>query len=217
MPPGTKSVTRSSAATDDIQDVARALSAEPVRAISEIRRGGNSRIFRVQTASARYALKKYPAADHRNRLEAEVNALRFMERKGIGRTPKVDLVAQGPQIQALAKALLAAAAAEEMKSAKDFQAALQDWMMRNMTRSTHRLSVQLQDPALGLEQVLGRVDISATPELPALQLQVQEHLLREIRKRKKPYRHFECKTESIVLQGQSLLQRQLSHFPKSRK
>jgi aminoglycoside phosphotransferase (APT) family kinase protein len=95
MPPGTKSVTRSSAATNDIQDVARALCAEPVRSISEIRRGGNSRIFRVETQAARYALKKYPAADNRNRLEAEVNALRFMERKGIGRTPKV--VAVSPE------------------------------------------------------------------------------------------------------------------------
>ena len=95
MPPGTKSVTRSSAATDDIQDVARTLCAEPVRAISEIRRGGNSRIFRVETRAARYALKKYPAADNRNRLEAEVNALRFMERKGIGRTPQV--VAVSPE------------------------------------------------------------------------------------------------------------------------
>jgi len=85
-------VTRSFAATDDIQDVARTLCAEPVRAISEVRRGGNSRIFRVETRAARYALKKYPPADNRNRLEAEVNALRFMERKGIGRTPKVAAV-----------------------------------------------------------------------------------------------------------------------------
>jgi len=95
MPPGTKSVTRSSAATDDVQDVARTLCAEPIRSISEIRRGGNSRIFRVETQAARYALKKYPAADNRNRLEAEVNALGFMERKGIGRTPKV--VAVSPE------------------------------------------------------------------------------------------------------------------------
>ena len=101
MPPGTKSVTCSSAATDAIQDVARALSAEPVRAISEIRRGGNSRIFRVETGTERYALKKYPAADNRNRLEAEVNALRFMERKGIGRTPKVVAVSPEQRAEAL--------------------------------------------------------------------------------------------------------------------
>ena len=94
MPPGTRSVTRSSAATDDIQDVARTLCAAPVRSISEVRRGGNSRIFRVETASARYALKMYPAGDNRNRLAAEVNALRFMARKGIGRTPEVVAVAR---------------------------------------------------------------------------------------------------------------------------
>lgn len=88
-------MTRSSATTDDIHDVVRLLCAEPVRAISEIRRGGNSRIFRVETQTGRYALKKYPAADDRNRLEAEVNALRFMERKGIGRTPQV--VAVSPE------------------------------------------------------------------------------------------------------------------------
>jgi hypothetical protein len=81
-------VTRSST-PDDIHDVAGALCAEPVRSISEIRRGGNSRIFRVETRGGRYALKKYPATDNRNRLEAEVGALRFLERTGIGRTPKV--------------------------------------------------------------------------------------------------------------------------------
>jgi hypothetical protein len=84
---------RSSAALDDIQDVARVLCGAPVRSISEVRRGGNSRIFRVDTAAARYALKKYPATDNRNRLEAEVNAMRFFERKGIGRTPRVVAVA----------------------------------------------------------------------------------------------------------------------------
>jgi len=93
MLPGTKSVMRSSAPADDIQDVARTLCAEPVRAISEIRRGGNSRIFRVETRVARYALKKYPASDNRDRLGAEVNALRFFGRKGIGRTPEVVAVA----------------------------------------------------------------------------------------------------------------------------
>ena len=84
---------RSSAPADDIQDVARTLCAEPVRAISEIRKGANSRIFRVETKAARYALKKYPATDNRDRLGAEVNAMRFFERKGIGRTPKVMAVA----------------------------------------------------------------------------------------------------------------------------
>jgi hypothetical protein len=93
MPPGTKSVTRSSAPPDDIRDIARTLCAAPVQSISEIRRGANSRIFRVETKGDRYALKKYPATDTRNRLEAEVKAMRFFERKGIGGTPQVAAVA----------------------------------------------------------------------------------------------------------------------------
>ena len=93
MLPGIRSVTRSSAVLDDIRDVARGLCASPVRSISEVRRGGNSRIFRIETTDARYALKKYPATDNRSRLEAEVNAMRFFERKGIGRTPQVVAVA----------------------------------------------------------------------------------------------------------------------------
>src|SRR5258708_4758021 len=76
MPPGTKSVTPSFAPADDIQDVARALCAEPIERVSELRKGGNSRIFQVETRTSRYALKKYPATDNRNRLEAEGTALR---------------------------------------------------------------------------------------------------------------------------------------------
>lgn len=84
---------RSSAPPDEIQDIARALSTAPVREVAELRRGGNSRIFRVDTPAGRFALKKYPATDSRNRLQAEVNALSFFERKGIDRTPRVVAVA----------------------------------------------------------------------------------------------------------------------------
>lgn len=84
---------RSSAPPDEIQDIARALSTAPVREVSELRRGGNSRIFRVDTTAGKFALKKYPATDNRNRLEAEVGALSFFERKGIDRTPRVVAVA----------------------------------------------------------------------------------------------------------------------------
>jgi hypothetical protein len=80
---------RSSRPPDEIQEIARLLSTEPVKAVSELSKGNNSRIFQVDTQSSRYALKKYPASDNRNRLEAEVRALRFFERKGVGRTPKV--------------------------------------------------------------------------------------------------------------------------------
>jgi hypothetical protein len=88
---------RSSGPPDDIQDIARALCTGPVKAVAELRKGGNSRIFRVDTPTARYALKKYPATDNRNRLEAEVSALRFLERKGIERTPRV--VSVSPELR----------------------------------------------------------------------------------------------------------------------
>src|SRR5262249_12588795 len=71
----------------------RALSPHPVRCIAEVRKGNNSRIFRVETAGGAYALKKYPASDDRDRLGAEVAALRFFERTGIGRTPRTVAVA----------------------------------------------------------------------------------------------------------------------------
>jgi Ser/Thr protein kinase RdoA (MazF antagonist) len=80
---------RSSHPPDDIAEIARVLSPEPVRAIAELRKGNNSRIFQVDTRAGRYALKKYPATDNRNRLEAEVGALRFFERNGVDRTPRI--------------------------------------------------------------------------------------------------------------------------------
>jgi hypothetical protein len=79
----------SSPAPDEVQDVARALSPHPVRAVGELRKGNNSRIFRVETAGGAYALKKYPPSDERNRLGAEVAALHFFERASIGRTPRI--------------------------------------------------------------------------------------------------------------------------------
>ena len=97
MPPGAKFVMRSSRLPDEIEEIARALSTEPVKAVSELRKGNNSRIFQVDTQGGRYALKKYPASDDRNRLEAEVAALHFFERQGVERTPKV--VAVAPELR----------------------------------------------------------------------------------------------------------------------
>jgi len=37
---------------DDIAEIARVLSPEPVRAIAELRKGNNSRIFQVDTRAA---------------------------------------------------------------------------------------------------------------------------------------------------------------------
>lgn len=83
----------SSRITDEVQDVARALSPHVVRTVGELLKGNNSRIFRVETESGAFALKKYPASDDRNRLGAEVAALRFFERQGIARTPRTVAVA----------------------------------------------------------------------------------------------------------------------------
>jgi Ser/Thr protein kinase RdoA (MazF antagonist) len=80
---------RSSQLLDLPQDVAGRLCPEPVRAIAELRRGNNSRIFRVDTRRGSYALKRYPASDERNRLEAESRALAFFERQGIAGTPRL--------------------------------------------------------------------------------------------------------------------------------
>src|SRR5262245_59888537 len=93
MVPGTKSVMHSSLVPDDIREIASMLSPEPVARVWELRKGNNSRIFGIDTRTGRYALKKYPATDERNRLAAEVAALRFFERQGIDRTPRVVAVA----------------------------------------------------------------------------------------------------------------------------
>jgi hypothetical protein len=88
---------RSSEPPDDIQEIARTLCVEPVTAVCELRKGNNSRVFQVDTRGGRYALKRYPAADNRNRLAAEVGALRFFERTGVERTPRV--VAVAPELR----------------------------------------------------------------------------------------------------------------------
>jgi len=86
-------VMRSSPVPDDVQEIASTLSPEPVERVWELRKGNNSRIFGIDTRDGRYALKKYPATDERNRLAAEVAALRFFERQGIDRTPRVIAIA----------------------------------------------------------------------------------------------------------------------------
>jgi Ser/Thr protein kinase RdoA (MazF antagonist) len=92
-----KSAMPSSAPPDEIHDIARALSPEPVAAVVELRKGNNSRVFRVETRTNRYALKKYPATDSRDRLGAEVAAIGFFKRAGIGRTPQI--VATAPHLR----------------------------------------------------------------------------------------------------------------------
>jgi hypothetical protein len=77
-----------------IRDAAVRLSPAAVHAIEEIRRGGNSRVFRVITADGDFALKKYPRTDDRDRQGAEKRALEFFERVGPFSTPL--LIASDP-------------------------------------------------------------------------------------------------------------------------
>ncbi len=85
----------SSQGLDAVLEVARRLSPTPVRRVAELRRGQNNRIFRVEAAGGNYALKRYPADDRRDRMRAELEALAFFARRGIGRTPR--LVAREPE------------------------------------------------------------------------------------------------------------------------
>src|SRR5215813_11482028 len=83
------SATQYSDVAHSIRDAAARLSPAAVRAIEEIRKGGNSRIFRVRTADDDFALKKYPSADDRDRQGAEKRALEFFERVGSLSTPRL--------------------------------------------------------------------------------------------------------------------------------
>jgi len=62
-----------------------------VLAIAQLGGGRNSRVFRVETAAATYALKLYPprAAGEHDRLGVETAALRWMERHGFAMVPRV--------------------------------------------------------------------------------------------------------------------------------
>jgi hypothetical protein len=66
-----------------------------VTAIEEVRKGGNSRVFKLVTAKGAYALKQYPADDQRDRQGAEARALAFLARAGVGRAPHVVAADEG--------------------------------------------------------------------------------------------------------------------------
>jgi hypothetical protein len=63
-----------------IAEIAERLCGEPACEIVAVRAGGNNELFRVATAGATFALKRYPAAadDTRERLGREFAALRFL-------------------------------------------------------------------------------------------------------------------------------------------
>jgi hypothetical protein len=77
----------SSRVPEAVAQAAARLAPAPVTAIEEVRKGGNSRVFKLTTARGVYALKKYPADDRRDRQGAEARALAFFARAKLGRTP----------------------------------------------------------------------------------------------------------------------------------
>jgi len=79
----------SSSVPDAIVQAAERLAPGPLTAIEEVRKGGNSRVFKLTTGRAVYALKKYPADDRRDRQGAEARALAFFARANLGRTPRL--------------------------------------------------------------------------------------------------------------------------------
>jgi len=82
-------VTSCSGIPDAVRAAAERLAPARVCALADVRKGGNSRVFKVTTADGAYALKQYPAADPRDRQGAEARALAFCARAGIGRTPRL--------------------------------------------------------------------------------------------------------------------------------
>jgi Phosphotransferase enzyme family len=79
----------SSSVPEAIAQAAARLAPAPVTAIEEVRKGGNSRLFKITTAARTYALKQYPADDRRDRQGAEARALAFFARAKLGRTPRL--------------------------------------------------------------------------------------------------------------------------------
>jgi hypothetical protein len=79
----------SSRLPDAVEEAAARLAPAPVTAIEEVRKGGNSRVFKITTAAGHYALKKYPADDTRDRQGAEARALAFFARAGLAQAPRL--------------------------------------------------------------------------------------------------------------------------------
>jgi hypothetical protein len=72
-----------------------------VTAIEEVRKGGNSRVFKLVTAAGTYALKQYPGDDQRDRQGAEARALAFLARAGLGRAPRLVAAHEGTRASLL--------------------------------------------------------------------------------------------------------------------
>jgi hypothetical protein len=75
---------------EDLRQVAETLAGVPVSAVTPERTGGNSRIFRVETATRAFALKAYPTRpdDPRRRGDVEFQTLQFLYRRGVRSVPQ---------------------------------------------------------------------------------------------------------------------------------
>jgi hypothetical protein len=82
-------VMQSSANIVAIREAAERLSGLPVRAVEPVRKGGNSRVWRVDTGAGAFALKQYPSDDRRDRQGREARAFAFLARASIGATPQL--------------------------------------------------------------------------------------------------------------------------------
>lgn len=86
---------------DQIIAAAERLAGCAVHELDPVSDGANSRVFRMRCAAGgTYALKSYPSADDdpRNRLETEVAALRFLDRHGVIRVPKIAALSPSDRI-----------------------------------------------------------------------------------------------------------------------
>ena len=74
---------------ESIQRLASSLSGTAVRSVELIAHGGNNRVFRIQAAGRKFALKLYPRLDEdpRDRLTHEFDGLEFLKAAGIGGIP----------------------------------------------------------------------------------------------------------------------------------
>jgi len=114
----------SSGVPEAVIETAGRLAPAPVAAVEEVRKGGNSRVFRIRTAAGDFALKKYPPGDARDRQGAEARALQFFARAGIAGTPALvglDTIARMSLLSWLEGSAIAAPADADIEQFAAFQ------------------------------------------------------------------------------------------------
>ena len=75
---------------EEALQVGESLAGATVQSLTAVKRGGNSRIFCLETAAERFALKVYPerGADTRDRGDVEWRALQFLRARGLAAVPR---------------------------------------------------------------------------------------------------------------------------------